>query len=297
MPRYDIEFYSDGDRIEGWFYPPASESSGAIVMAHGYSAVKEQYLDAYAEVFSKAGFAVLVFDHACFGASAGTPRQQVDPERQRRGYRDAITWLKYQPGVDANRIGIWGSSFSGGHVLAVAALDRRVRAVVAQVPMISGSKVAQRTRGTQHASALSNRLREERRVRILGGQPTMIPVVSQDEHSICALPGREAYEFFTNAQTRAPSWKNEVTLRSIEFALENEPELFIPAIRAPVLMIVAEGDTLTPEDLAEQAFAKLPFPKKLVRVPGGHFAPYLQEFADTSSEACSWFTQHLRPAA
>jgi fermentation-respiration switch protein FrsA (DUF1100 family) len=137
-------------------------------MAHGFSAVKEQYLGEYAEVFAAAGFAVLVFDHGGFGASGGLPRQQVDPERQRRSYRDAITWIKNQPGIDASRIGIWGSSFSGGHVLAVSALDRRVKVVVAQVPMISGSKVARRTWGSQHATALSDRLREDRRGRIAG---------------------------------------------------------------------------------------------------------------------------------
>jgi dienelactone hydrolase len=294
MDRRDINFYADGDPIAGWFYPPRDASSPAIVMAHGYSAVKEQYLDNYAEVFAKAGFAVLVFDHACFGASGGTPRQQVDPERQRRGYRDAITWVKNQTGIDADRIGIWGSSFSGGHVLAVAALDRRVKAVVAQVPMISGSKVARRTRGSQQATALSDRLREDRRGRIAGEPSGLIPVVAPDEDSICALPGPEAHAFFSGSQARAPRWRNEVTLRSIEFALENEPAFFIPALRAAVLIIVSEGDSLTRDDLAEDAFEQINAPKKLVRVQGGHFSPYVEQFATTSAEACAWFSEHLR---
>jgi dienelactone hydrolase len=262
-------------------------------MAHGFSAVKGQYLGEYAKVFAAAGFAVSVFDHAGFGASGGLPRQQVDPERQRRSYRDAITWIKNQPGIDASRTGIWGSSFSGGHVLAVSALDRRVKAVVAQVPMISGSKVARRTRGSQHATALSDRLREDRRGRIAGAPSALIPVVTLDEDSICALPGSDAHAFFTGSQTRAPEWRNEVTLRSIEFALENEPAFFVPAIRAAVLVIVSEGDSLTPDDLAEEAFEHIMAPKKLVRLQGGHFSPYTDQFATTSAEACVWFCEHL----
>ncbi len=107
-------------------------------MAHGFSAVKEMYLDRFAEVFAAAGLNVLVFDNRCFGASDGEPRQEIDPWAQVRDYRHAITYLHTLPEVDPGRIGIWGSSYSGGHVLVVAAIDRRVKAVVSQVPLISG---------------------------------------------------------------------------------------------------------------------------------------------------------------
>ena len=107
-------------------------------MAHGFSAVKEMYLDRFADVFAAAGLNVLVFDNRCFGASDGEPRQEIDPWAQVRDYRHAITYLHTLPEVDPARIGIWGSSYSGGHVLVVAAIDRRVKAVVSQVPLISG---------------------------------------------------------------------------------------------------------------------------------------------------------------
>ena len=107
-------------------------------MAHGYSAVKEMYLDRFAEVFAEAGIGAVVFDNRNFGASDGQPRQEIDPWQQIRDYRDAITWASDLPEVDAERIGIWGSSYSGAHVLVVGATDRRVKCVVAQVPLISG---------------------------------------------------------------------------------------------------------------------------------------------------------------
>src|SRR2546430_10431149 len=107
-------------------------------MAHGFSAVKEMYLDSFAEVFAAAGLNVLVFDNRCFGASDGEPRQEIDPWAQVRDYRDAITYLHTLPEVDPGRIGIWGSSYSGGPVLVVAAIDRRVHGAGRPVPPLRG---------------------------------------------------------------------------------------------------------------------------------------------------------------
>src|SRR5258705_5759507 len=127
MARRDIEFDAEGVPLRGWFSP--AEGAGwpgpAVVMAHGFSAVKEMYLDSFAEVFAAAGLNVLVFDNRCFGASDGEPRQEIDPWAQVRDYRDAITYLHTLPEADPGRIGIWGSSYSGGHSLVVAAIDRR----------------------------------------------------------------------------------------------------------------------------------------------------------------------------
>ena len=138
--RRDIEFRTeDGVILRGWHYlPERAGSTPTVVMAHGYSAVKEMYLDRFAEVFAEAGIGAVVFDNRNFGASDGQPRQEIDPWQQIRDYRDAITWASDLPEVDAERIGIWGSSYSGAHVLVVGATDRRVKCVVAQVPLISG---------------------------------------------------------------------------------------------------------------------------------------------------------------
>jgi len=140
MARRDIEFAAAGVTLRGWFYPAegASGTAPTIVLAHGFSAVKEMYLDRYAELFSANGLNALVFDNRNFGDSDGTPRQEIDPWAQVQDYRTAITYAITLAETDRNRIGIWGSSYSGGHVLVVAAIDRRVKAVVSQVPMVSG---------------------------------------------------------------------------------------------------------------------------------------------------------------
>jgi hypothetical protein len=101
-------------------------------MAHGFSCLKEMFLDKYAEVFVKDGLGVLVYDNRCFGASDGEPRQEIDPMAQVRDYQHAITFARTLPEVDKDRIGIWGTSYTGGHVLIAGAIDKRVKCVVSQ---------------------------------------------------------------------------------------------------------------------------------------------------------------------
>src|ERR1700749_4459370 len=116
MDRRDVEFDAEGTVLRGWVYPGADATGAAAtgVMAHGFSAVKEMYLDSFAGVFAAAGLNVLVYDNRNFGASDGEPRQEIDPWAQVRDYRHAITYAGTLPEVAPGRIGIWGSSYSGG---------------------------------------------------------------------------------------------------------------------------------------------------------------------------------------
>jgi uncharacterized protein len=144
--RRNIEFNADGLTLRGWLYLPegATKPVPTVVMAHGFSCLKEMFLDKYAETFAAAGFGVLVYDNRNFGDSDGMPRQEVDPWGQIHDYRHAITYASTLPEVDADRIGIWGTSYTGGHVLIAAAIDKRVKCVVSQVPVISGYRNAHR---------------------------------------------------------------------------------------------------------------------------------------------------------
>ena len=125
--RRDIEFKADGVTLRGWLYKPNRGKSPfpTVVMAHGFSGVKEMTLDKYAEVFCAAGMAVLVYDNRCLGASGGRPRQDIDPTMQLRDYRSAITFAQAQKECDADRIGVWGTSYTGGTVCAVGSIFAR----------------------------------------------------------------------------------------------------------------------------------------------------------------------------
>jgi fermentation-respiration switch protein FrsA (DUF1100 family) len=296
--RNDIEFKTeDGLTLRGWHYIP-DEGAGpfpTIVMAHGFSAVKEMYLDQFAEAFADAGMAAVVFDNRNFGASDGHIRQEIDPWKQVSDYRDAITYAETLAETDGSNIGIWGSSYSGGHVLVVAALDRRVKAVVSQVPLASGHANARRLVRADFVAGLQRAFEDDRRVRMRGEAPAMIPVVSENPLDPSALPTPDSWDWFTSThEKRAPSWKNEVTLRSVEMFTEYEPGSYISFISpTPLLMVVALADHLTVADEALAAYERALHPKKLVLLKGGHFDAYVADFDVAAPPATAWFREHL----
>lgn len=193
--RRDIEFNAEGARLRGWLYLPEGGKgrSPVVVMAHGFSGVKEMYLDAFAEVFAAAGVAALVFDHRGFGASEGTPRQEVDPWVQIRDYRHAITHATTLPELDGARVGVWGSSYSGGHAIVVGAIDRRVRCVVSQAMFVTGSRNIRRLVRADHMAGMQGMFNADRAARFAGGAPAMIPVVSEDPMGHCSLPTADSW--------------------------------------------------------------------------------------------------------
>ncbi|MDZ4233671.1 MAG: alpha/beta fold hydrolase, partial [Dietzia sp.] len=132
----DVRIPSHGEQLAAYLYRPPSTDLDlpCIVMAHGFSATRDDGLPAYAEAFRDAGYVVVLFDYRHFGASTGQPRQLLDIGRQHEDYRTVIAWARRLDGVDPDRIVLWGSSFSGGHVLTVAAQDPRLAAVIAQAP-------------------------------------------------------------------------------------------------------------------------------------------------------------------
>jgi fermentation-respiration switch protein FrsA (DUF1100 family) len=297
--RSDVEIMSAGQKLAGWHYMPNGLAEGekrpAIVMAHGWTAVKEMYLDDFAAVFANAGFIVTVFDYRNFGGSEGEPRQHIDPHMQHEDYKNAITWTTLQPGVDASRVGIWGSSYSGAHVTHLGAFDRRVKCVVAQVPLVNAVKNFRRLVRNDMWPGTHAWLAADRAEQYTKGTVNYLPVVGP-QGTPSALPTQDSYDWFTaTGATRAPAWENRQTVRSLELALEYNPEANIHLISpTPYLMVVAENDVLTPTDLAIDAYSRALEPKKLVILPGGHFDAYLGEgFKASSGAAVSWFQKHL----
>jgi dienelactone hydrolase len=145
---------SGRDEIEVWFYRPAPEGvHPVVVMGHGIGAVKAGGLNAFAERFSSDGFAVVVIDYRHWGGSAGQPRDVVNVRRQRDDYRAAFDWASSHPEIDNKRIVLWCTSFSGLHVAALAASDRRTTAAIAetdtQTAVDSALRIACRARNVE----------------------------------------------------------------------------------------------------------------------------------------------------
>lgn len=281
--------------IRGWFYRPegATRRLPIVVMAGGFSCVKEMHLENYAGVFAGAGLAVLLFDFRNLGASDGLPRQELNPWQQAEDYRHAITYAGTLDNIDGGRIGIWGSSYSGGHCLMVAATDRRVKCVSAQVPTISGHQSGLRRVPMDKVDALTQAFAEDRARRMRGEAPAMRPLVG-DASQNPLYPSGETRDYFLSATKNAPNWRNEVTLRSMEYARGYEPGIYTPYISpTPLQMIVGIKDSITCTDLQLEAYNRALEPKKLVLLSGGHFAPYVDEFELSSGAARDWFVSHL----
>ena len=134
-------------------------------MAHGYAGVKEHGLTRFAHAFANAGFVVLLHDHRTFGVSDGEPRQDIDPWRQIADWRRAISYLEARPEVDPKRIGLWGTSYAGGHALVLGATDRRIACIVSQVPTISGYQQGLRRVAPEAVAALEAALNDDERAR------------------------------------------------------------------------------------------------------------------------------------
>jgi len=272
--RQDITFSSGSETCVGWFHLPEEMPKNAslpvIVMAHGFSAVKEQGLDEYAKRFALAGFAVTVFDFRHFGASSGTPRGQLFPHDMVEDYRNAITWTCQQPGIDPERVGLWGASFSGGLATYAATVDRRVKVIVAQVPSIVNAE-ARRALDPAKWAAVGNLLIEDRISRYKTGAIKTLPVVAP-EGEPCALQGQECFDFFEAAKAYAPNWRNEITLRSLERIREFDPVSLIHMLAPTALLVIAsETDSLIPLDAVTSAFNRAEEPKRMVVLQAGHF--------------------------
>jgi dienelactone hydrolase len=128
-----VHFYSDGQKLAGALtLPEGAGPHPGVVLCHGFTGIKELILPDYARRFVEAGFAALTFDYHGFGESEG-PRGRLIAMEQVRDIRNAITFLQNWPEVDAERIGLWGTSYGGAHAPYVAGIDDRVKCAVAQV--------------------------------------------------------------------------------------------------------------------------------------------------------------------
>ncbi len=297
MYTYQIEktsYLSEGSKLSALLYIPHKEGRcPAIIMAHGFGLTKEAYIDKYAEKFAANGFVVLLFDYRNLGESEGYPRQEVNPFLQIEDYKNSITFALSLDKVDPMKIGIWGTSYSGGHVLVVAATDRRVKCVVAQVPTISGFRSALRRMPAEKIPVYLMSIQQDRLNRLNNGQPMMKKLVGEASDNPI-YPTSDAKEYYMEAYNLSGTFHNEVTLRSTEYSRMYEPGIYVARISpTPVLYIVALKDTVTPTDLCLEAFEKTLQPKALKTIADGHFSPYLQHFDSTSNAAVEWFSAHL----
>ncbi|MGV1087373.1 MAG: alpha/beta hydrolase [Mycobacterium sp.] len=270
--REDVRIPSGDEHLAAYFYRPDIDGRvPCVVMAHGFSGTRDDGLPAYAEAFADAGFAVVLFDYRHFGRSGGQPRQLLDIGRQQDDYRAAIDWARHADGIDPDRVALWGTSFSGGHVLAVAAGDPRIAAVVSQVPY-TDSLAAIRALPPVNAVRASAAAVRDQIGAALGRPPYYIPAVGAPG-TFAALTAPDAKSGMEAVLGPDSLWRNEVSARVVLALLRFRPVTVAARLTMPVLFCVADADTTTPPGPSVEAARRAPR-GELRRYPYGHFAMY-----------------------
>jgi fermentation-respiration switch protein FrsA (DUF1100 family) len=295
--RKNVMFTSRRLQCSGLLYVPDNLNTGqklpAIVAANGLSAVKEQVLPDIAERFAAAGFVTLVFNYRFFGDSEGEPRNQLFPLEMVEDYRNAITWISRETEVDPQRIGIWGTSYSAGLVLYVGTFDRRVKAVVGQVPAIF-SPGYRYTKDPAKWNSDGEFLLQDRIERYKTGVVNYVKVVAPQGQR-CVLRGEKAYDFFMSKQATAPNWRNQLTVESLEKIREFDPVSSVYLMSpTPLLLIPAGNDELIPSEVVMMVYEKVSEPKTILTLPITHFEIYHEPWLSKAADAAvNWFEKHL----
>lgn len=291
--RKRIQFLSGGVKCAGWFYKSSgNENAPCVILAHGFCGIKEMRLDAYAEKFSEAGYHALVFDYRYFGESEGYPRQILDIEKQHQDWKTAIIFARSLPEVDPKKIILWGTSFSGGHVLAIAAKDLSIKAIISQVPHINGPASAFAAGILQ-----SIRLGFASIIDILktraGLEPYYVPAIGEPgELAAMSGPGEgnAARKLYPQNQYVNENVAAKIFLSLVQYS----PGKFASKITIPWLVQVAANDLTTPPKPAIKA-AKKARKGELIIYDAGHFDLYIDPyFEKTVTDQINFLKKHIR---
>ncbi len=298
----DVEFPSGGETCRAWHFAPQSEALAGpggrpiVVMGHGFAGTRDMVLPKYAERFAAAGLGALVFDYRHFGASDGRPRQLLSIRRQLDDYAAAIRFARRMPGVDGSRVALFGTSFSGGHVVRAAADDGRVAAVVSQCPSMDG-------RASWFRAISLAGVRLSMRLAFLGlcdlvkagfgAEPVRVPVFAAPGElgmltTPDALPGLKAIE--------PPGFRNEVCARIGLVVGLYRPLLAAGRLRCPVLIQICENDLVAPPSAAEAAARRAGDRATVKYYPVGHFDIYLGDaFERAVADQVEFLVRALNP--
>ena len=275
MNYEQVQFESEGATLRGRLYRPANGAADApaIVMAHGFGALAAWLTDLAVDL-AEAGFAVLLFDHRNFGESDGEPRFGFDTLLQIRGYRDAITFLEKQPGIDKRKIVAWGESASSLVVQFIGVFDKRVQAVIAHTPVCGN-----RTTKFDESPEKFEWLRQNWSSLDLSTVPVRELAVRMSRlhegEGPVIVEGGAAVGYVTRMRKKyATEWSNQVFIlqRKLE-AQFNEQRLPAKYLKVPTLFVIATDDEVPLCELTtnSQCFDLIEAPKQLVEIKGGHF--------------------------
>ena len=289
--RHDVEFTSADAVCRAWLYIPQSPDPRPIIlMAHGFGGIRQMRLDAFAEQFTRAGYACLVFDYRNFGASDGQPRQLLAIKRQLEDWAAAISFARTRDDVDGSRIILWGTSFSGGYVITTAARHTGITAVIAQCPFTDGmTSVLAMPRTT--ALKVGGRALIDLAAAKLGKDPALMPVVGPPG-STAVMTAPDALPAMQAMVPDGVPWRNEVAARVALDVLTYRPGRAAARVQCPILFCICQADTVTPADTTLR-YANTAPRGEVKLYPEGHFDIYLGDaFERVLSDQIDFLHRH-----
>ncbi|HNY66901.1 MAG TPA: alpha/beta hydrolase [Deltaproteobacteria bacterium] len=293
IERKDIEFVSGGQCCRGWFYRAEGEGPlPCIVLAHGFGGTKELRLDAYAETFAEAGYHALVFDYRHFGDSEGEPRQVLDIKKQHADWHAAVRFARTLPGVDAGRMVLWGTSFSGGHVVPVALGETGIAAVISQAPHLDGLATAVASGLVQNVK-LARAAWRDLMCMALRRDPYYVPIVGRPG-AVAAMTAPDAEEGVKKLYPDGYEPNENVAARIFLWVGLYSPGRLAPRMKMPWLIQAASNDLTTPVRPAYRAALKAPS-SQLIVYTCGHFDVYVPpRFEQTVGDQLTFLRNALR---
>lgn len=305
VEREKVRFVSGDTECAAWHYP--GSNGACVVMAGGFAVTKEPATDLFAKRFCDAGFAVLAFDYRHLGESGGLPRQVVRIREQLADWQAAIEFAATLPGVDPARLAVWAFSASGGHVFRVAARNPGLAAAIAQTPNADGQAAARNAARHQRPLAML-RLTGRAALDAVGGlaglRPWLVPLVGEPGTvAVLTTPDAQEGGRALNPGNRYPDWQQAVAARSVLPLGFYRPGRDASRVRCPLLVVVCDQDQSALARPAADAAQRAPR-AELVRLAGGHYAPFLDGHEQAVEAELSFLRRHLldraradRPAA
>jgi dienelactone hydrolase len=294
IERKNVRFPSGDSLCAAWHYP--GSSGGCVITAGGFAVPKEPATDLFARRFHEAGFSVLAFDYRHLGESGGRPRQIVRIAEQLADWQAAIAFAATLPEVDPGRLAVWGFSASGGHIFPVAARNRQLAAAIAQTPIADGQVAMRNAMRYQTRLALlrfTGRALLDALGGLLGRNPLLVPLAGERGSVAClttpdALDGGRAL----NPGNAYPDWQPVVAARSALRLGFYRPGGYASRIQCPLLVLVCDQDQAAPAAPAVQAAMRAPR-AEVVHLPGGHYAPFVEQHERAADAQLSFLRRHL----
>ncbi len=291
--KREVEFYSEGFKLCGDVYVPddlaPGEKRAAVLLCHGYTGVKDLYLPDNARVLNSAGYVAMAFDYKGWGDSEGT-RSRLAPYSRVIDVQAAMTFLGLQPEVDAQRIGIYGTSYGGATVSWVGAVDQRAKCIVSVVGIGHGARWMSRVRRVDEWYDLQERSKVDREKRASTGQSEMV------DRSEILLPDRQSAELAAAARRNNPAAVGTIPMEYVDDTVGFNPEWIVDKISPrPILFITTDDDRLVLPEESEQLYAHAGEPKKLVVLKGyGHYEVYAEPaFSEVMAATLDWCQKYL----